>query len=290
MKGIILAGGTGSRLFPITISVVKQLLPIYDKPLIYYPFSTLLDIGVTEFLIICTEKDKPAYQKLFGNGEKFGVTIQYTIQDKPNGLAEAYILGEHFIGNDSVWMILGDNIFVGEKMIKILREVPNKNRGGTVFAYKVKDPERYGIIEFEGNTVKSIVEKPVNPKSNYAQTGLYYFDSRVVHVAKTQKPSERGEIEITEASNFYLNNNELDVVRLPKDTVWLDTGTQQSLYDASDFIRVIQERQGTLIGSPETIAYKNKLITKEDLLNIAKEYSKSEYGKGLLNLIKENDD
>jgi glucose-1-phosphate thymidylyltransferase len=284
MKGIILAGGTGSRLYPLTIAVVKQLLPIYDKPLIYYPFCTLLEAGVTEFLIICTEKDKPSYEKLFGNGENIGVSVKYKIQNNPNGLAEAFILGEEFIGTDNVWLILGDNIFVGEELENLLSKVPENNKGGTVFAYKVKDPERYGVIEFDKDKVISIEEKPKEPKSNYAQTGLYYFDNRVIEVAKNQKPSARGELEITEASNYYLKENQLNVVHLPIGTAWLDTGTQQSLYDAGDFIRVIQERQGILIGSPELSAYRRDLITKDKLKELGKNMEKTEYGKYLIEI------
>jgi len=288
MKGIILAGGTGSRLYPITIAVVKQLLPIYDKPLIYYPFCTLLEAGVTEFLIICTKKDKPSYEKLFGDGETLGVSISYTVQDKPNGISEAFILGEHFIGKDSVWLILGDNIFLGDNLAKTLETVKENNKGGTVFSYKVKDPERYGVIEFtKDNKVISIEEKPEHPKSNYAQTGLYYFNNKVIDIAKNQKPSNRGELEITDVSNFYLKEGTLRVVNLPLGTTWLDTGTYNSLYDAGDFVRVIQERQGTLLGAPELIAYKKGLIDKQQLLKLGENMKKTEYGQYLIRTSKE---
>jgi glucose-1-phosphate thymidylyltransferase len=288
MKGILLAGGTGSRLYPMTIAVVKQLLPIYDKPLIYYPFCTLLEAGVTEFLIICTQKDQPSYEKLFGHGEKLGVSIQYTIQDKPNGLSEAFILGEKFIDKDSVWLILGDNIFLGDNLATVLETAESTNKGGTVYAYKVKDPERYGVIEFtKDNKVISIEEKPTNPRSNYAQVGLYYFNNEVIEVAKNQKPSARGELEITDISNYYLSKGTLDVVPLPAGTTWLDTGTYMSLYDAGDFVRVIQERQDILIGSPELIAYRKGLINKEILLEHGENMKKTEYGQYLIRVAKE---
>ncbi len=288
MKGIILAGGYGTRLYPITLPIVKQLLPVYDKPMIYYPLSTLMLAGVRDILIISTPQDIPKFEELFGDGSKLGLTISYVVQEKPSGLAEAFILGEHFINKDNVWLILGDNIFVGEKLEETLIEVSKRKVGATVFAYKVKDPERYGIIEFnKAGMPVSIEEKPKNPKSNYAQVGLYYFDGNVSKVAKEQEYSARGELEIVGVVNDYLKKETLNVEKMGTGYAWLDSGTFDSLYDSSTFVKVLQTRQGNIICSPEEIAYRKGYINKEQLLVLAESLSKSEYGKFLINLVQE---
>ncbi|MFH1899516.1 MAG: glucose-1-phosphate thymidylyltransferase RfbA [Patescibacteria group bacterium] len=288
MKGIILAGGYGTRLYPVTLPVVKQLLPIYDKPMIYYPLCTLMLAGVRDILIISTPNDLPKFKELFGDGSKLGLTFSYVVQEKPGGLAEAFILGEDFIKDDSVWFILGDNIFFGSGMEEMLTEVSERRQGATVFAYRVQDPQRYGIIEFdEKENPKSIVEKPSNPKSNYAQVGLYYFDKSVSQIAKNQKYSKRGELEIVDVVNHYLKRGKLKVEIMGRGFAWLDAGTFDSLYNSSTFVKVIQERQGVIVSSPEEIAYKKGYISKTELLKIAKSLSKSNYGQYLMGLVKE---
>ena len=285
MKGIILAGGSGTRLHPITLSVSKQLMPVYNKPMIYYPLSTLMYSGIREILIISTSKDLPLFKELLGNGKKFGCQFEYAIQDQPNGLAEAFIIGEKFIGEDKVALILGDNIFYGTGLSKLLRS-NNDPQGGVIYAYRVNDPERYGVVEFDENgNVISIEEKPKQPKSNYAVPGIYFYDNTVIEIAKNIKPSERGELEITDINRAYLKLGKLSVGILDRGTAWLDTGTFQSLMQASQFVEVIEERQGLKIGSIEVAAYEMGYISKEQFIKLAQPLLKSGYGKNLLGLI-----
>jgi len=288
MKGIILAGGAGTRLYPITKSISKQIIPIYDKPMIYYPLSVLMLAGIREILIISTPKDIHLYEDLFGNGEQFGLQIVYEIQPSPDGLSQAFIIGEKFIGNDEVCLVLGDNIFYGYGLSGMLQEAAQLNDGAEVFGYWVKDPERYGVAEFDkSGKVISLEEKPTNPKSNYAVTGLYFYDKTVVAKAKQLKPSKRGELEITDLNRLYLDENKLKVKLMGRGMAWLDTGTHESLLDASNFIATIENRQGLKVACLEEIAYRKKFITKEQLLKLAEPLSKNQYGEYLLNLAKE---
>lgn len=285
MKGIILAGGSGTRLHPLTLAVSKQLMPIYDKPMIYYPLSILMQAGIKEILIITTPHDLPQFQKLLGNGSHLGCQFEYAIQPEPNGLAQAFVIGEKFIGNDSVALILGDNIFHGVGMDELLKENVNPS-GGVVYAYHVSDPERYGVVEFDSEmNVVSIEEKPSSPKSNYAVPGLYFYDNSVIEIAKNLQPSARGEYEITDVNAEYLKRNQLKVAVLSRGTAWLDTGTFTSLMQAGQFVQVIEERQGQKIGCIEEIAYLNNFISKEQLKQLALPLVKSGYGSYLLQLI-----
>lgn len=282
MKGIILAGGAGTRLYPLTMVTSKQLLPIYDKPMIYYPLSTLMLAGINEILIISTPIDTPRFSELLGNGRQFGIDIKYKVQPSPDGLAQAFILGEEFIGDDSCAMVLGDNIFYGNGFTTLLEQAVNNKDRATVFGYYVEDPERFGVVEFESDgTVVSLEEKPQKAKSNYAITGLYFYDNKVVEYAKSLMPSKRGELEITDLNQIYLENGNLDVKLLGRGFAWLDTGTMDSLVDAADFVRMIEKRQGIKISAPEEIAYKNGWIDIEQLLKSAELYGKSPYGEHL---------
>lgn len=282
MKGIILAGGSGTRLHPLTLSVSKQLLPVYDKPMIYYPLSTLMQAGICEIMIITTPHDAPLFQKLLGDGSRLGCEFTYTIQENPEGLAQAFILAEEFIGDDSVALILGDNIFYGSSMSSVLQSSKHPS-GGVVFAYRVSDPERYGVVEFDEHMLAlSIEEKPAEPKSDYAVPGLYFYDNRVVEIAKNLKPSLRGELEITDINKKYLEWGELEVGLLDRGTAWLDTGTFVSLQQAGQFVQVIEERQGLKVGCIEEIAYEQGFIDADRLIKIAEPLVKSGYGKYLL--------
>lgn len=282
MKGIILAGGAGTRLYPLTMVTSKQLLPVYDKPMIYYPLSTLMLAGIREILIISTPSDTPRFIELLGDGSQFGIDLTYKVQPSPDGLAQAFILGEEFIGDDSCAMVLGDNIFYGNGFTTLLSEAADNTGRATVFGYYVDDPDRFGVVEFDDNEkVISIEEKPKEPKSNYAVTGLYFYDNNVVEYAKSLKPSARGELEITDLNRIYLEQGQLDVKLLGRGFAWLDTGTIDSLVDAADFIRMIEKRQGIKISAPEEIAFKNGWIDRQKLIESAELYGKSPYGQHL---------
>ena len=283
MKGIILAGGKGTRLYPMTKAVSKQLLPIYDKPLIYYPLSILMLAGIREVLIISTPEDTPLYQKLLGDGEGIGMKFSFKVQDTPRGLADAFILGEEFIGDDSVCLILGDNVFYGQDMTKVLRRAMENETGATIFGYPVKDPRSFGVVEFDKNPkVISIEEKPQNPKSNYAVPGLYFYDNRVVEIAKNVKPSARGEIEITAVNNAYLEMGELNVTLLGRGMAWLDTGTPDGMLKAAEFVEAVQDRQGFYVSCIEEIAWRRGFISTERLIEIGESLKMTDYGQYLL--------
>lgn len=285
MKGIILAGGSGTRLYPLTMNTSKQLLPVYDKPMIFYPLSTLMLAGIRDILIISTPRDLPNFRALLGNGSEMGINLFYAEQPSPDGLAQAFLIGEEFIDGDSCTMILGDNIYYGNGLSRILKDAVNNNIGATVFGYYVDDPERFGVVEFDNeNKVISIEEKPTDPKSNYAVTGLYIYDERVVEMAKKVKPSSRNELEITDLNKLYLEDNSLDVKLMGRGYAWLDTGTMDSLLEAANFVQLIEKRQGIKISVPEEIAYTNSWITKEQLIALADSYGKSPYGKHLMNV------
>lgn len=287
MKGIILAGGSGTRLYPITIGVSKQLLPVYDKPMIYYPLSVLMLAGIKDILIITTPEDQGAFIKLLADGSQFGVKIDYAVQPEPNGLAQAFIIGEDFIGKDSVCLILGDNVFFGQGFSHKLKSVVEKNHGATVFGYQVMDPERYGVVDFDQNyKALTIEEKPNNPKSNWAVTGLYFYDNSVIEMAKKVQPSERGELEITSINEMYLNEGKLTVELLGRGFAWLDTGTHDSLIEAGSFVETVQKRQGMMVACPEEIAWRNGWLEDEDIRKKAEILKKNKYGEYLLTLLK----
>ena len=288
MKGIILAGGSGTRLYPITKGISKQLIPVYDKPMIYYPLSTLMLAGITDILVISTPEYTPLFEQLLGDGSDIGVSLTYKVQEKPNGLAEAFILGADFICDDSVCLILGDNIYYGSGLSKLVQEAAQKTNGATVFGYHVNDPERFGVVEFDDNMkALSIEEKPENPKSNYAVTGLYFYDNTVVEKAKNLKPSNRGELEITDINKLYLDEGKLDVKLMGRGYAWLDTGTHDSMMEASSFIATIQKRQNLKVACLEEIAYRMGYISKEKLVELAQPMKKNDYGQYLLRLAKE---
>ncbi|WP_419894334.1 glucose-1-phosphate thymidylyltransferase RfbA [Ligilactobacillus salivarius] len=288
MKGIILAGGSGTRLYPITKGISKQLIPVYDKPMIYYPLSTLMLAGIKDILIISTPEYTPLFKQLLGDGSEWGISLTYKVQEKPNGLAEAFILGADFIGDDSVCLILGDNIYYGSGLSKLVQEAAEKTEGATVFGYHVNDPERFGVVDFDSSMkALSIEEKPENPKSNYAVTGLYFYDNTVVEKAKNLKPSDRGELEITDINKLYLDEGKLDVKLMGRGYAWLDTGTHDSMMEAASFIATIQKRQNLKVACLEEIAYRMGYISKEKLVELAQPMKKNDYGQYLLRLAKE---
>lgn len=288
MKGIILAGGSGTRLYPITKGISKQLIPVYDKPMIYYPLSTLMLAGITDILVISTPEYTPLFEQLLGDGSEWGISLTYKVQEKPNGLAEAFILGADFIGDDSVCLILGDNIYYGSGLSKLVQEAAQKINGATVFGYHVNDPERFGVVDFDSNMkALSIEEKPKKPKSNYAVTGLYFYDNTIIEKAKNLKPSDRGELEITDINKLYLDEGKLDVKLMGRGYAWLDTGTHDSMMEAASFIATIQKRQNLKVACLEEIAYRMGYINKEKLVELAQPMKKNDYGQYLLRLAKE---
>lgn len=287
MKGIILAGGSGTRLYPITKSISKQITPIYDKPMIYYPLSVLMLAGIKDILVISTPRDLPMFEELLQTGVNFGISLSYAVQEQPNGLAEAFLIGEDFIGNDSCALVLGDNIFYGHGFTGMLKEAEAKKKGATIFGYYVQNPRDFGVVEFdENNRAISLEEKPENPKSNYAVPGLYFYDNTVVEKAKKVKPSKRGELEITTLNEMYLNEGTLNVTSLGRGMAWLDTGTHEALLEAANYVKTIQSRQGVMVACLEEIAYRNGWITKEKVCELAKPLLKSKYGEYLMDLIK----
>ncbi|PMG18842.1 glucose-1-phosphate thymidylyltransferase RfbA [Vibrio splendidus] len=286
MKGIVLAGGSGTRLYPLTRGVSKQILPVYDKPMIYYPISTLMLAGIRDILVITTPEDQDSFKRLLGSGKDFGINLQYAIQPKPDGLAQAFIIGQDFIGEDSVCLVLGDNIFYGQSFTETLQNAVSRQVGATVFGYQVKDPQRFGVVEFDSNmNVLSIEEKPVTPKSNYAVTGLYFYDNRVVEFAKSVLPSSRGELEITSINDMYLKAGLLNVELLGRGFAWLDTGTHESLHEASSFVQTIENVQGLKVASLEEIAFRNGWLTSKDILELCKPMLKNDYGQYLRKLV-----
>lgn len=288
MKGIILAGGSGTRLYPITMSVSKQLLPVYDKPMIYYPLSTLMLAGIREILVITTPQDQSQFERLLGDGRQYGIELSYAVQPSPDGLAQAFIIGKAFVGGDDVALVLGDNIFYGHGLPDDLRRAAERKNGATVFAYQVRDPQRYGVVEFDADArAVSLEEKPAEPRSNWAVTGLYFYDNRVLDVAANLKPSARGELEITDVNRAYLEWNDLHVEKLGRGIAWLDTGTHESLHQASSFIQTLQERQGMMVSCLEEIAYREGWISADEVARIAEPMKKNEYGQYLLRMLEQ---